>query len=99
METVIARVSPAISNSSFSLLGDFQLFAGHFPLDAHEKIVVHAFDFEPAFQRIAGLGTKLHEHFPFQHVHEHALGAGRAATLHALSKSFAPCRVRQASVC
>jgi len=30
----------------------------HFPLDAYEKIVVHAFGLEPAFEGFAGIGAK-----------------------------------------
>ena len=49
---------------------------------------MHAFGFEPAFEGFAGVGTELDEHFSFEHVDANALGAGGAASLHALGEGF-----------
>jgi len=70
------------------LFGDLQLVAAHFPLDANQKIEVHAFGLEPAFEGFAGIGAEFDEHFSLEHVDEDALGAGGAAGLHALSEIF-----------
>src|SRR6266404_3951324 len=58
------------------------------PLDAHQPIEVHAFGLEPGFQGLARVRAEFHEHFPFQHINQHALGVRRAAVLHALREIF-----------
>jgi hypothetical protein len=70
------------------LIGNLKFVATHFPFDAHEKIEVHAFAFEPGFQILAGIGAELDEHFSLEHVDEDALGAREPAGLHALRESF-----------
>src|SRR6267143_6266428 len=70
------------------LLGGLKFFAVHFPFDAHEKIEMHTFSFEPAFEGFAGIGTEFDKHFSFEHVDENALGASCAAGLHSLCESF-----------
>src|SRR6267378_3849026 len=74
--------------SSLLLLGGLKFFAVHFPFDAHEKIEMHTFGFEPAFEGFAGIGAEFDKHFSFEHVDENALGASRAAGLHSLCESF-----------
>jgi hypothetical protein len=59
---------------------------------------MHAFCFEPSFKRLAGIGTEFGKHLSFDHVDENTLCAGRAAALHALSKSFRAL-AREASKC
>src|SRR6267143_832473 len=76
--------------NQFFLFGKLQPVVLHFPLDAYEKIEMHAFSFEPAFEGFAGVGAELDEHFPFKHVEENALGASGAAGLHSLCESFSP---------
>jgi len=70
------------------LIGNLKFVATHFPFDAHERIEVHAFGFEPGFQIFAGIGAKLDEHFSLEHVDEDALGVGEPAGLHALRESL-----------
>src|SRR5882762_3999290 len=70
------------------LLGGLKFLSLHFPLNAHKKIEMHAFGFEPAFEGFAGVGAKFDEHFPFEHIDENALGASGAAGLHSLCKGF-----------
>src|SRR5205823_7531508 len=85
-------------NHSLTLFGGLQLVSLHFPFDAHQKIEMHAFRFEPSFQRLARFRAKLHKHFPFKHVDQHALGARRPSGLHALRKSLRSLP-REASEC
>jgi hypothetical protein len=80
------------------LPGRLKFVALHFPFDAHEKIEMHAFGFEPPFEGFAGVGAKFDEHFSFEHVDEDALGASRGAGLHALRESFSAL-AREASEC
>jgi hypothetical protein len=70
------------------LFGRLQLIALHFPFYSNEKIEMHAFRFEPSFQRLAGFRAKLHKHLPFQHVDQNALSARGPAGLHALCERF-----------
>src|ERR1700682_5873021 len=85
---VITKVLRNEPERALFLVSRLKFLALHFPLDTHEKIEVHAFGFEPAFEGLAGIGAKLDEHFPFEHVDEDALGASRAASLHSLGESF-----------
>src|ERR1700745_4047988 len=71
-----------------TLFGRLKLIALHFPFDAHQKIEMHAFRFEPSFQRLARFRAKLHKHFPFKHVDQQAFGASGPARLHALREGF-----------
>ena len=71
-----------------ALFGNLKFIAAHFPFDAHQKVEVHAFGFKPGFQIFTGIGAKLDEHFPFEHVDEDALGAREPASLHALRESL-----------
>jgi len=69
-------------------LRNLKFVAMHFPLNAHEKIKVHAFGFEPGFQIFTCVRAEFDKHFSFEHVDQDALRAGEAAGLHALRESF-----------
>jgi len=85
---VIAKGHLGLRGITLILFGGLEFVALHLPLDAHQKIEVHALSFEPALERLAGIGPELDEHFAFEHVDEHAFGARRAAGLHALRERF-----------
>src|SRR5882672_4782012 len=74
--------------SSPLLLGRSKLVALHFPVDAHEKIEMQAFGFEPGSKGFARVSAELDVHFSYKHVDENALGASRAAGLHSLCEGF-----------
>src|ERR1700730_11808927 len=59
-----------------------------FPLDAHQPVEVHAFRFQPTFQRLARVSPKFHKHFAFKHVDKHPLRLRRPATLHPLREGL-----------
>ena len=90
MKKVMAKVLAEPVRRYVDLRSGLKLFSLHFPLDAHSKIEMHAFGFEPAFESFAGIGAELDKHFPFEHIDENALGASSAAGLHSLCESFSP---------
>ena len=47
------RLAAGVAKVAFKLLGRLESVALHFPLDAHQEIEMHAFGFEPAFERVA----------------------------------------------
>jgi hypothetical protein len=79
------------------LARESQFVAAHLPFDAHEKIEMHAFGFQPRFQVFAGTGAEFHEHFSFQHIHQNAFRMSEPAGLHALRQCFGslPCEASE----
>src|SRR5690349_24974829 len=49
---------------------------------------MHAFRFEPSFQRLARPRSKLYKHFPFEHIDQHTFSASGPARLHPLREGF-----------
>src|SRR5579862_7212913 len=76
----------------------FQFSFAGFPFNTNDPIKVHAFGFEPCFKGFAGVRTELDEHLSFGHVDQNALGARRAAALHALRERLRTL-AREASEC
>ena len=76
-----------------------EIAVSRFKFNAQQPVKMHFFGCQILFEFFAAGGVEFDQHFAFLHVHENATRGDGTCRAKAATSSFAPWRVRQASVC